>query len=187
MPGGSSTGFLWQNGVLWTLDEVLDPAAGAHGFSAVHGINNHGDIAGTGQIGSTWGAFVLLAGSAPLPPPSPPPPPLPRLDINDVSVVEGRKGSQTAQFTMTLTPASVETVTVRYATADGTATLANKDYVKTSGTLTLSPGQTMLTISVSVKGDRKREADETFFVDLANPVNAVIADGRGSGTIRNDD
>ena len=88
---------------------------------------------------------------------------------------------------MTLTPASVETVTVQYATADGTATLANRDYIKASGTLTFSPGQTSRAIDVSVKGDRKREADETFFVDLMNPVNAVIADGRGTGTIRNDD
>lgn len=186
-PGGSSTGFLWQDGLLWTVDAILDPAAGIHGFSAAHGINNHGDIAGTGQIGSTWGAFVLLAGSAPLPPSPPPPPALPRLDIIDVSVVEGRKGTQSAQFTATLTPASVETVTVRFATADGTATVANKDYVKTSGTLTFSPGQTSRTINVSVKGDRKREPDETFFVDLTNAVNAVIAAGRGTGTIRNDD
>ena len=40
---------------------------------------------------------------------------------------------------------------------------------------------------VNVVGDRKREADETFFVNLSNASGAIIGDGRGAGTIRNDD
>jgi photosystem II stability/assembly factor-like uncharacterized protein/subtilisin-like proprotein convertase family protein len=48
--------------------------------------------------------------------------PLPALTINDVAVTEGNAGTTTATFTVTLTPVSASTVTVNYATVDGTAT-----------------------------------------------------------------
>ena len=38
-----------------------------------------------------------------------------------------------------------------------------------------------------MRSDRKREADEVFFVNLSNANGATIADGQGAGTIRNDD
>jgi hypothetical protein len=38
-----------------------------------------------------------------------------------------------------------------------------------------------------VKGDRKREPDEVFYVNLSNASGATITDGRRAGTIRNDD
>ena len=40
---------------------------------------------------------------------------------------------------------------------------------------------------VTVRGDRKREPDEVFYVNLSNANGATIADGQGVGTIRNDD
>ena len=40
---------------------------------------------------------------------------------------------------------------------------------------------------MNVVGDQSVEPDETFFVDLSNPANATISDGRGAATIRNDD
>lgn len=76
---------------------------------------------------------------------------------------------------------------MNYATADGTATTADNDYVAASGTLVFAPGQTSKTISVSVKGDKKKEANETFFVDLTDPTNATIAGSQGFGEILNDD
>src|SRR5262249_32983989 len=78
-------------------------------------------------------------------------------------------------------------VIVNYHTADGTARVADGDYVPTSGTLTLPAKTSSGTIAVPVYGDFKREADEVFVVDLENPVNASIADGVGLGTIVNDD
>ncbi len=48
--------------------------------------------------------------------------PQPELTINDVAVAEGNGGTTNASFTVTLSPASASTVTVNYATADGTAT-----------------------------------------------------------------
>ena len=78
-------------------------------------------------------------------------------------------------------------MTVDYATADGTATTADGDYVAASGTLTFAPGVTTQTVTVTVNGDAKFEANETFVVNLTGPVNATILDGQGIGTITNDD
>src|SRR5262249_62299261 len=111
----------------------------------------------------------------------------PRLAINDVTRVEGRSGITYFVFTVTLSTAYDEAVTVNFATADGTAQVSNNDYVATSGTLTFAPGETTKTITVEVKGDRSREADETFFLNLSGVVNALLEDNQGLGTIRNDD
>lgn len=110
----------------------------------------------------------------------------PSLTINDVTVTEGNSGTTAATFTVTLSSAYNQTVTVGYATMDGTA-VAGSDYQVSSGTLTFSPGQTSKTISVSVNGDTVGESDETFSVLLTNAANAFIYDGTGSGTILDDE
>ena len=91
-------------------------------------------------------------------------------------------------FTVSLSQASTRPVTVRWGMANGTAT-AGRDYVATAGSLTFAPGQTRRTITVLVIGDRISEADETFRIGLASPVNATLSTtaSRGTGTIRNDD
>lgn len=111
----------------------------------------------------------------------------PTLSISDVSKAEGAKGSTYFTFTVTLAFSLDVAVTVNYATANGTATTANADYVAKSGTITFAPGETSKTITIEVKGDRKKEANETFFVRLSAGVNALIADNEGVGTIWNDD
>ena len=110
----------------------------------------------------------------------------PALRINNVSKVEGNSGSSALTFTVNLTPASAGTVTVNYATANGSAT-AGSDYTATSGALTFSPGQTSKTISVLVRGDTSIEPNEGFVVNLSSASGATIADGQGVGTITNDD
>jgi hypothetical protein len=110
----------------------------------------------------------------------------PTLSINDASVTEGDSGTKTLDFTVTLSTASGQTVTVDYATADGTAT-AGSDYQSASATLTFNPGDTTKTISVTINGDTTVEPNETFFVNLTTPVNATITDNQGQGTITNDD
>ena len=108
------------------------------------------------------------------------------LSINDVSVAEGNSGTTTAKFTVTLSAPAVQTVTVAYATADGTAN-AGSDYVARSGSLTFAPGRTSQTISVLVNGDRDIEPSETFFVNLTGPVGATLARSQGTGTIVSDE
>ncbi len=111
----------------------------------------------------------------------------PTISINDVSHAEGDTGTTAFTFAVTLSSASSQTITVAYATADSTATVADLDYVSTAGVLTFAPGQTTQPITVNVVGDTKFEPNETFFVDLSAPTNATIADGHGVGTIQNDD
>ncbi|MES2672321.1 MAG: putative Ig domain-containing protein [Pseudomonadota bacterium] len=112
--------------------------------------------------------------------------PLPSLAINDVTVTEGNAGTVNAVFTVTLSVASGQTVTVNYATADGTA-VAPGDYTAATGTLTFTPGQVTRTITVLVNGDITPEANETFTVGLSGATNATISDATGVGSITNDD
>jgi hypothetical protein len=112
---------------------------------------------------------------------------LPSLSINNVAVNEGDAGTATLQFTVTLSSASTSTVTVDYATADNTATLAGNDYASASGTLTFAPGETVKAVDVTVNGDTSVEPAETLRVNLSNAVNATISTAQGTGTIQNDD
>jgi hypothetical protein len=112
--------------------------------------------------------------------------PPPTLSINDVTVTEGNSGATIAQFSVALSAATSSTVTVSFATADGTAT-AGTDYAAQTGILSFAPGQTSTTISVTANGDTTFEPDETFLVDLFSPSGATLADAQGQATIANDD
>src|SRR6185295_16467413 len=108
--------------------------------------------------------------------------------ISDPTVIEGDSGTVTLVYTVTASfPVPAGGLSVHYATADGTATAGSGDYVPTSGTLNFAQGDTTATISVTVNGDTLFERNETLLVNLSNPVNALISDGQGVGTIGNDD
>ena len=112
--------------------------------------------------------------------------PLSALSVNDVARVEGNAGTVAATFTVTLAPATGRTVTVDYATANGSASSAS-DYGAASGTLTFVPGQTTKTVTVLVNGDLTLEGDKTFFLNLTNAPKATLAEPQGTGTIIDDD
>lgn len=116
----------------------------------------------------------------------PPPPTLGELQIGNVAIAEGNTGSQDAVFTVNLSAASTQPVTVNFATANDGA-LAESDYTAVSGVLTFAPGETSQTIRVPIVGDQLVEADETFFVNLTDATNATITTAQGIGTITNDD
>ena len=115
-----------------------------------------------------------------------PPPPPPSMTITDVTLTEGHTGTRVASFTVTLSAAADQPVTVAYTTADGTAT-AGGDYQATSGNLTFAPGQTHMTITVLVNGDRLGEPNESFVVNLSGVNNAILTDTQGVGTILDDE
>jgi VCBS repeat-containing protein len=109
--------------------------------------------------------------------------PTPSLAVGDVTVNES---AGTMTFTVTLSAASGQTVTVNYATADGTA-VAGSDYTAQSGTLTFAPGVTTQTITVPIINDTIDELAELFFVNLASPTNATISDAQAISTIVDND
>jgi hypothetical protein len=60
--------------------------------------------------------------------------------------------------------------------------------IRKTGTLTFAPGETTKTITIEVKGDSKKEADETFYLHLfGNSSNSLFSRNRGIGTILKDD
>jgi hypothetical protein len=112
--------------------------------------------------------------------------PKPAISVEDATGAEGNSGTTTLSFAVTLSAASGQPVSVSFATADGTAT-APADYQSLSGKVTFAPGQKSKTVNVSVVGETTVEQDETFTVALSNPVNATVANGSATGTIKNDD
>ncbi|MFO0800037.1 MAG: Calx-beta domain-containing protein [Gemmataceae bacterium] len=113
--------------------------------------------------------------------------PLPALSVDSVSLAEGTGGGTAFTFTVSLSAVSGRTVSVGFATADGTAAVADGDYTATSGTLTFAPGVTTRTFTVAVTGDPRNETDETFAVNLSAATNATISAPSGTGTVVNDD
>lgn len=97
-------------------------------------------------------------------------PGVPNASIRD-TVVDEKSG--TAQFVVVLDKPALDTVTLNFATADLNAT-AGADFTATAGTLTFSPGQTTLTISVPLLDDTTPEGDELFAVNLTAPVGLVL-------------
>jgi hypothetical protein len=109
------------------------------------------------------------------------------ITINDIAVTEGNSGTTAATFTVSLSAAQADPVTVDFATADGTA-VAPEDYTAATGTVTFAPGVVAQPVTVLVNGDTTFEPNETFLVNLSNATgNATITDAQGAGTIVNDD
>ncbi|MEA2165345.1 MAG: large repetitive protein [Thermoanaerobaculia bacterium] len=111
----------------------------------------------------------------------------PTLSINNVTASEGDSGTTTFTFTVSLSGGTAPPggVTFNIATADGSATTANNDYVAKS--LLAQSVTTTYTFTVSVNGDINVEPNETFNVNVSNIVGATNSTAQGTGTIVNDD
>jgi len=113
---------------------------------------------------------------------------LPTVSISDGQVLEPDTGYKSLPFKLTLSKASSSNVSVRVNIKGGTAT-AGVDFDTRGGSvlMTIPAGQTTAWVGFGAYGDNVKEANETVFVTLSNPVNATIGDGSGTGTIINDD
>ena len=108
------------------------------------------------------------------------------MSIADAATVEGNEGNTSLEFTVSLSEAVEEEVTVDFGTVDDSA-VAGEDYLTSEGSLTFAPGETSQTINVDIVGDTAVEEDETFFVEIRNAEGVAIADMEAIGTITDDD
>ena len=128
--------------------------------------------------------------------PMPMPTPTPGITVGDLSITEGNpqavSGTGSAvtttplTFTVSLSAASAQPVTVQYATANGTAVVGS-DYAAASGTLTFAPGETQKPVTVLVSPDTTAESSETLSLILLSATNATLTKAAATGTIVDDD
>ena len=113
----------------------------------------------------------------------------PMFSIDSPSVAEGDSSTADLTFTVTLSPASYQPVTVDYAQTGGTATSGIDYTAVTAGTtLTFAAGVTSQPITVSVTGDTVDESNETVVITLSNESTGTdIETAAGTGTIQDDD
>jgi chitinase len=132
------------------------------------------------KIADRVGIVDILDNDAPAPPP---PPALPTLSVGDDSVYEGGK----LWFKVSLSKAWTDTVTFDFATVENSAK-AGVDYDTAIGNNKAIPaGETSVYVPVQTREDDFDESTETLFLDVADVHNATLADGRGTGSILDDD
>ena len=101
-----------------------------------------------------------------------------------VADAEAHEEDGTIRFRVTLDQASTGTVTVGYATSDGTA-VAGSDYESASGTLTFAAGETEKWVAVSLIDDTVEDSGETLTLTLSDPDGGRLVDAAAEGTILN--
>lgn len=151
-------------------------AAGTY-YVSIDG-TGEGDVNGTGysDYGSlgqyTMTGTVQAAGTAVTP----------DITVNNISINE----NGTATFTISLSEATTQTVTVRAYTQDGTAK-AGSDYTAFDQTISFAAGETTKQVTVTLINDQAVESSESFQLKLTSATNGNITDSSGTATIGNDD
>ena len=150
-----------------------DLAIGDSGRDKVVDAGSGNTITLVGQAGATIDAADFSFGAAAL-----------GVSIGDVTVAEGG----VARFVLRLSALPETAVTVDWRTRDGTA-VAGEDYTGVGQwqTVTFAPGQLHRIVEVRTSSDAVFEHDESFSVELGNPVGAVLADGTGEAVIEKND
>ncbi len=108
--------------------------------------------------------------------------PPPVLSLVDTNVLE-QAGS--AVILAVLDHPINRTVSARFVTSDGTAT-DGEDYTRQEGVIVFPPNTTQASLVVPILADAQVEVNETLFINLSNPTNAILA-GPGTVTIVDDD
>ena len=107
----------------------------------------------------------------------------PSLSVRDASADEE---SGPLRFAVERTGASAVAVSANWATADGTAA-SPADFTAAAGTVTIAPGETTATISVTLTPDSVDESDEDLQVTLSSPAESTLLRGTATGTILDND
>jgi chitinase len=111
----------------------------------------------------------------------------PVLSVQPVATIEGNSGTRLATFTLRLDRPSGKTVSVKYQTANGTATAGTDYTAKALTTVSFTPGQTTKTVTVTIRGDLVKEPNETYTLQFSAPLNVTLATTQVTGSITNDD
>lgn len=170
-PSGGTGTVTFTNGTATLGTSALDSAGQARFTTSTLGVGNH-------QITATYGGDSRFAGSAGS---------LNQrvrntVSINDVTLTDIDVEPVSGKLTATLAAPSNETLSVDYATVDGTA-ISGEHYEATTGTLTFAPGETSKVIPVTALAQIE-QTDRDFSVVLSNPSeNLALADDRGQVTI----
>ena len=106
------------------------------------------------------------------------------ISVADTEVIEA--AGAVLAFTVTLSRTVDASLSVDYATADGSAA-AGADYSSASGRLTIAAGTDEGIIEVDVLDDAHNEGNETLTMTLSNPLAGRLIDGTATGTITNHD
>ncbi len=111
------------------------------------------------------------------------------LTINSPTVTEGDTDTVELVFTITLNQDAVSALTVDYTTIDGTASVADGDYIAVNGQLTIAASSRTASVSVFVNGDTDFEQNESFNLEISNPQGLDLSETSitGIGTIDNDE
>ena len=100
----------------------------------------------------------------------------PSISIDDVTITEGDAGTKNAAITLRLSEPASSTVSLRFATANGTAT-AGSDFVAKAGSVSFAAGTTTKQLLIAIKGNRIYEPNETFTINLSSPTRATAGCG----------
>lgn len=111
---------------------------------------------------------------------------LPSIWLENAGVTEGHASTTSMLFNVILDLKTGYDVSFSYATSNGTA-LAGSDYAAASGVAVIPAGEGSCKIPVFVNGDLQAEPNETLYLVISEPGNAVISGGQALGTIQNDD
>ncbi len=108
----------------------------------------------------------------------------PSFSVAAASAAEGSPLS----FTITKSGSTDLAHGITYATADGSATLADSDYSSTGSSVSFAVGQTTHIVVVQTSADGKYELNEAITLNLSNATGgATVSGSQATGTITNND
>lgn len=149
-----------------------------------------GSANGPSGTGPGWGdAWIdpdaaISAGAFLTSPLAAPCPQLPSMSIaSPPPIRRNRSGTSPLAFTIRLSAPYYTRTQVRWSTMAGTAK-AGADFVAADGTVVIPPGKPTATVTVQIVGSTASQGTRRFTVVLSSPVNATVAAGTATATIR---
>jgi hypothetical protein len=106
------------------------------------------------------------------------------VDVSGQSVAEQTARDNFLEFTVSLSEASAQTITLPYRYYGGTAVFGAQsgDFSSSNaqqGVLTFSPGELQETVRVRIEADAVPEPDEAVILEVGKPTNAALLDNAG--------